>query len=493
MAETLFPAHSSAAAMSSIERKALAVKALAGNEPIASLSRAHGVSRPFIYGQKSKAQAALDEAFDRPANDDDEVLFYLPVTKSLLRQLVLGIILICHGSIRSVVELFRDILDVEISVGGVHGIVLAAILKARVVHEAEELGNVKVGAHDEIFQSRMPVLVGVDAHSTYCYLLSAEASRDGDTWGVRLLELEDKGLKPERVIADGGSGLRAGQALAWPGIPCDGDVFHPLLETGRMALYLENRAWGALADEQVEDRKMQRAKGKGKGNKHSKRIALATGKARSAVKLADDIAILGAWMRVDIFGYAPLDHATRRSLLDFVIDELRAREPLAPHRIKPIRTMLENQGDALLAFAKEIDQRLEALSSDMKLPIIPIRELHSVLARDSDELPETSDIRSVLGGDYALVETAVRIIIDEVVRASSVVENLNSRLRNYFFLRRSVGQDYLILLRFFLNHRRFMRSEHPERVGKSPTELLTGCDHPHWIEMLGFTRFRRTA
>jgi hypothetical protein len=30
------------------------------------------------------------------------------------------------------------------------------------------------------------------------------------------------------------------------------------------------------------------------------------------------------------------------------------------------------------------------------------------------------------------------------VRASSVIENLNSRLRNYFFLRRHLGADYLV-------------------------------------------------
>jgi hypothetical protein len=52
-----------------------------------------------------------------------------------------------------------------------------------------------------------------------------------------------------------------------------------------------------------------------------------------------------------------------------------------------------------------------------------------------------------------------------VVRASSAIENLNSRLRNYFFLRRQLGPDYLVLLQLFLNNRRFLRSEHPERVG----------------------------
>ena len=85
----------------------------------------------------------------------------------------------------------------------------------------------------------------------------------------------------------------------------------------------------------------------------------------------------------------------------------------------------------------------------------------------------------------------VQALRESVVRASSVVENLNSRLRNYFFLRKEIGGGYLDLLRFFLNHRRFLRSEHPERVGKSPAELLTGEAHPHWLEMLGYRRFCR--
>ncbi len=38
-----------------------------------------------------------------------------------------------------------------------------------------------------------------------------------------------------------------------------------------------------------------------------------------------------------------------------------------------------------------------------------------------------------------------------------------------------------------------MRSEHPEREGKSPTELLTGKPHAHWLELLGFDLFRKPA
>jgi hypothetical protein len=49
------------------------------------------------------------------------------------------------------------------------------------------------------------------------------------------------------------------------------------------------------------------------------------------------------------------------------------------------------------------------------------------------------------------------------------------------------------LLQFFLNHRRYLRSEDPTRVGKSPAELLTGEPHARWLELLGYTRFSHKA
>jgi hypothetical protein len=68
---------------------------------------------------------------------------------------------------------------------------------------------------------------------------------------------------------------------------------------------------------------------------------------------------------------------------------------------------------------------------------------------------------------------------------SSLVENFNSRLRTYFTLRRHLGNAYLDLLRFFLNHRCFKRSRCAERHGKSPREVMTGQGHPHWLTLLG--------
>lgn len=53
---------------------------------------------------------------------------------------------------------------------------------------------------------------------------------------------------------------------------------------------------------------------------------------------------------------------------------------------------------------------------------------------------------------------------------------------------RQLGNDFLTLLHFFLNHRRYLRSENPSRVKKSPAELVTDEPHAHWLELLRYQR-----
>ncbi|MEL6468375.1 MAG: hypothetical protein AAFQ74_01485 [Cyanobacteria bacterium J06623_4] len=85
-----------------------------------------------------------------------------------------------------------------------------------------------------------------------------------------------------------------------------------------------------------------------------------------------------------------------------------------------------------------------------------------------------NQLHSELSDKFYEVMKAVGAALEDTQRASSMLENLNLRLRNYFFLRRSLGNGYLRTLQFFLAHRCFLRSEVPERVGKSPKQLLTG-------------------
>jgi hypothetical protein len=88
--------------------------------------------------------------------------------------------------------------------------------------------------------------VGVDTASTFCYLLSWEEHRDAQTWGIRLLELVDRGLTPEAIVAESGSGLRAGQKLALPEVACRGDYFHLSRDFEAVVSSLERRAYQAF-------------------------------------------------------------------------------------------------------------------------------------------------------------------------------------------------------------------------------------------------------
>jgi len=94
------------------------------------------------------------------------------------------------------------------------------------INRSQELSGIEVGLDDEIYQADKPVLVGVDAASTYCYLLEAVDHRDEDTWGCHLLDVMEQGFDPDYTIADGGSGSRAGQKSVMPEVPCHGGVFH---------------------------------------------------------------------------------------------------------------------------------------------------------------------------------------------------------------------------------------------------------------------------
>jgi hypothetical protein len=480
------------------QRRQLALDTLAGVQTVSRLAQEHHVSRNFVYRQASKAEEALDQAFvaDEVGEAGEErVLFHLPVTKSWLRQVVLDLTLTCHSSFRGVVDFFGDVLDYPISVGTVHAILQQAVAQARPYNRRQDLSGVRIGAHDEIFQNGRPVLVGADVASTFCYLLSIEDHRDAETWGVRLLELQDQGFAPEATIADAGKGLRAGQALAMLSVPCRGDVFHALQDAQALLTFLENRAYAAIGSTADLKRKKARLRHRGRSIQGTAvKLGRAEREETKSMALATDVATLIAWLRADVLALAGPDHPTRRELFDFIVAELRARETLCPHRIGPLVRALTNQRDDLLAFAAHLDQDLAALAAEFQTSVETVRAVFEIEVLETDDptrWPRENTLRSELGSQFFPLSAAVTEVAYQTVRASSVIENLNSRLRSYFFLRRQLGPDYLALLQFFLNHRRFPRSERPERVGKSPAELLTGTAHPHWLEMLGYQRFSR--
>ena len=484
MTSTTFPA----AKLLGAQRMGLAVQAMTGSANISRLASENNVSRKFVYQQKNLALEAINDAF-APTAADDEVLFYLPVTKAWLRQVVLALTLICHSSYRGVVQFMRDILGVAMSVGSVHNLHQLAAQRAAAINSTQDLSQIRVGLHDEIFHCNEPVLVGVDAHSTYCYLLSSAEHRDADTWAIHLLYACDQGFNPDYLVADQGTGLRAGQAIVWKDKPCHGDVFHILQQCESLANVLASVAQGATARCQEMEVKMDVAKEEGVGRTLARQLGKARRDQLQSSLLAKDVKTLTQWLRRDVLELAGPCLAIRLELYDFVTAELRAREHLDNKRIGKVRVALQNQRDDLLAFAGVLDSKLEAIAQTHELPMAVVRQA-CVLQRKPDTSPAYwqlwCQLCSEMGAKCHAVFEAVLQAMAQTPRCSSMVENLNSRLRNYFSLRRQLAGEYLGLLQFFLNHRTFLRSRVADREGKSPKQLMTGQAHPHWLTLLGF-------
>jgi hypothetical protein len=190
----------------------------------------------------------------------------------------------------------------------------------------------------------------------------------------------------------------------------------------------------------------------------------------------------------DVLALAGPALATRQELFDFVVAELAQRESEDERRIRPLRVALQNQRDDLLAFAGVLDEKLAVIAQTHAIAAPLVREacmLHRLPSTSAAYWQGWNRLRAKMGGRFHALCDAVSQAMAQTPRSSSLVENLNSRLRTYFTLRRHLGNSYLDLLRFFLNHRRFMRSRCAERSGKSPREVMTGEDHPHWLTLLG--------
>lgn len=488
---TLCPAKS----MSSDDKKSLAIKTITGKQTISAIANDYQVSRKFVSEQKQKILTVINEVFDKTA-DDDKVLYQIPVTKNWLKQCVISLALDCRSSFRGIMKSMSNLFDFNNSLGSVFNIIQSVIPGAKQINENQDLSAIKLCAQDEMFQHNKPVLTGVDIPSLYCYLLSLNDQRDGDTWAIHLLDLQKQGFNPERVFADDGSGLRAGHQYVFPNIPCDADHFHISKDLMDLRRYFRNRLKSSISHRILMEAKMDKVAHTKHAHPQEKKVKKAKKKEIKFHYLSESIDILISWIEHDIFNMAGYNPDVRRELFDFIVGEFKKLEKIHKHRIRAIRVKLKNQRDLLLAFADVLNDKFMHIAKQSSLSLETIWamcELQRCKQSGDNYAIRSLPLQFQLAEKYDAVEDAVITAMNTTEKTSSMVENLNSRISPYFFLRKEIGNDYLQLLQFYLNHTPLLRSEDPNRRNKSPTEILTNKKHDHWLELLGFKQFKRAA
>ena len=88
-----------------------------------------------------------------------------------------------------------------------------------------------------------------------------------------------------------------------------------------------------------------------------------------------------------------------------------------------------------------------------------------------------------LGNSYEEVSKLIFDELDNIVQASSIIENINSILRPYLDKSKNqITQEFLNLFAFYHNHRRYNDGK---RKGKTPMEILTNKKQDKdWVELL---------
>ncbi|MCP4283287.1 MAG: hypothetical protein GY792_02370 [Gammaproteobacteria bacterium] len=241
-------------------------------------------------------------------------------------------------------------------------------------------------------------------------------------------------------------------------------------------------------------RKFAGAKSEANLQKRLQRYDTAHQACEQALERHDQLALLLHWLREALQLCSPQGRLRTqenvRSELILLLDMIQELDCAAiTHTLKPIRKHID---DILVPF-----KQAEAIAAELRL-VVPHDALDFlVLAWHHDHLSYQSGSKptryhqqerdfwlacaeGLLGSAFDPLKTLVFDKLDTIVRASSLVEMVNSLIRPYLNSSKGqITQETLNLIMFYHNHRRYKSGK---RQGKAPLELLTGepLEVPWW-------------
>lgn len=516
-----------------LTKKAIACHEVGEWGSMTKLAETYNVSRKTAYHYLHKGQEILEQAFEPPEISPEKIYAELKVDRSHLERSIISLYTETPNAYRRIVNQIEIIFGIHISFGLIHQVITQASQKAREFNKSVSLGGIHHVALDEMFYHQTPILGGVDLESGYIFALEHAEGRTGDDW-VKLLERlkTEQFLDPDGVIKDAGSGLRDGVSRAFPNAQQRDDIFHAVQKMYDLQGKLEKKALAALSSEwELELALKTQAKEK-KRKKNTRSLAQRLRQCRKqAVKLVDlhdrfEVLCREArdWMEfINLSACKLRSGAECAAGLKSVATCMKA---LGDERINKVAKYLYGRAEGLSLWVDELRVDLELLSEDLandgyaETPKPQLFErIKGIFLKPPDVLSidegillacsflrtyenlnkcryswEKTPLTKQLIGIYGLLKKRwpnradelikrVSIVLEHSYRASSLVENLNGRLRPYVETHRCVRQSFLDL---FMAHRNL---KHPG-CGKvreaSPYEKLTGECADDWLEKIGY-------
>jgi hypothetical protein len=347
---------------------------------------------------------------------------------------------------------------------------------------------------DEIFAIHMPILLTIDAQSTTILKIELASDRSAETWREHFAALEQHHFVSLGMASDRGLGLVAGYQAA-----CDlplwvADYFHEFRDLFEVLHQLERKAYAAIAKEDDAARKFAGAKSETNLAQRLQQYDTAQHACEQAIALYDHLAMLLHLLREALHLCSPHGRLRTqenvRSELLLLFDMLQELDcATITHTLTPIRKHID---DIVVPFkhAETIATELRGVVPHEALDFLVLAWHHEHLSYQSGSKPKRysqkerdfwlAGAEGLLGDEFDPLKALVFDKLDTIVRASSLVEMVNSLIRPYLnSCKGQLSQETLNLIMFYHNHRRYKSGK---RQGKAPLELLTGkpLEAPWW-------------
>ncbi len=437
------------------------------------------MSRQHVYKQKAKVEeyaAGLDALPPSGVT--------VTIDKRVLNRMILSLLLDCQSPYSGVQRFMENIFGISVSTGTISGVATEASKGAQAFDDGIDLSGIKQGANDEIFQHGTPIMTGVDPESTYTYLLEEAEDRTSETWSTYMGVLKEQGLNLEVSINDSGAGLMSGIPQAFPDIQMQSDTFHASYGLGIEVSKLERKAKKLISDEYDLQAKLACPKPRAKNKDALEKLIPLQ---KDAVRLYDSIYILLVWLK-EMLSFSGYSLSDSLELSYWILDEMEAlciNTPGMMKEVAKVRKMLPS----LLSFISRLETGFSVAASETGIPIEAFHLMYRQLsygAGSTHDCAAQCELVNMLGADYGAAQNAFDSVLSRTKKASSLVENLNGRIRSFIEVKRTIPTRFLVLLKVYFNTRPYLRSRCSERLHKSPLELLMNSPQPDFFEAIGF-------
>lgn len=352
---------------------------------------------------------------------------------------------------------------------------------AKELNSETDLSNISNLLADEIHQKNIPILGVCDPFSA-TLMLGNYGDRKGESWEAFLEELKPQNLNPLSVTSDAGSGILKGVKASFCSAILIRDIFHVLYKLSKalrsmlgICLNLINRKDKAPASNKADLGKTTEL----------------------AIEIFDRFenalnSLSSNWR----LGNRDIDYINSAKLgktIDTICVELSSfiKNVSSSDAIKKALTYLENGKDEILAYKRRLEESVKIefskygydnLVLNTLMNLVESIDMYHRCYEDKKGKDFYANKIVCLRKNLRDYKTACQNEVDNAINqcwdiarslcpSSSLIECVNSVIRQHLNTYKSIPSWFTDLFTFFWNHRIFVRGK---RTGHAPVELLYG-------------------